>query len=128
MTSALRPFALLPLALATSSPNIVLFLTDDQDQMLGGSFPQHYPHMPKAQRLLADEGATATNFFVHTPICCPSRNELISGRYLHNIKMLPGWPSQPLNPRIADLSLASLPLTLLAPCCRQGDAETAPGW
>ena len=36
--------ALLPTAVALSArplPNIVMFLTDDQDQMLGGSFPQH---------------------------------------------------------------------------------------
>jgi hypothetical protein len=70
------------------SPNIVWFLTDDQDQKLGGSFPQHngVGPMPKAQALLADEGATATQWFIHTPICCPSRSELVSGMYFHNIK------------------------------------------
>ena len=50
------------------------FLTDDQDQMLGSSFPTHgATPMPKTQALMADMGATATNFFVHTPICNPSR-------------------------------------------------------
>ena len=42
--------------------------------------------MPKIQKLLVDEGSTAINFFIHTPICCPSRSELLSGRYFHNIK------------------------------------------
>ena len=42
--------------------------------------------MPKTKAKMADMGATATNFFIHTPICCPSRSELISGRYFHNIK------------------------------------------
>ena len=40
-------------------------------------------------------GVTATNFFVHTPICCPSRAELLSGRYLHNIKVRPEDKPQP---------------------------------
>ena len=73
-------------------PNIVWFLTDDQDQMLGGSFPQinGTGPMPKTKALMADLGATANNFYIHTPICCPSRSELLSGRYFHNIKVKPG--------------------------------------
>ena len=84
-------------ALNAARPNIVLFLTDDQDQMLGSSFPTHgtATPMPKAQRLLADQGVTASNFFVHTPICCPSRNELLAGRYFHNIKTVPGDTPRP---------------------------------
>ena len=84
-------------ALNAARPNIVLFLTDDQDQMLGSSFPTHgtATPMPKAQRLLADQGVTASNFFVHTPICCPSRNELLAGRYFHNIKTVPGDRPRP---------------------------------
>ena len=31
------------------------------------------------------EGAQLTNFFVNTPICCPSRTEFFSGRYFHNV-------------------------------------------
>lgn len=74
------------------SPNIVWFLTDDQDQKLGGSFPSigGVGPMPKTQALLADKGATATNWFIHTPICCPSRAELVTGRYFHNIKQTGG--------------------------------------
>lgn len=70
------------------SPNIVWFLTDDQDQKLGGSFPWHngVGPMPKTKALLADKGATATQWFIHTPICCPSRSELVTGKYFHNIK------------------------------------------
>ena len=33
------------------------------------------------------ESVNASNFFVNTPICCPSRSTLISGRYTHNIKV-----------------------------------------
>lgn len=69
-------------------PNIVFFLTDDQDQMLGGSFPPHngITPLPKTNSQLAEKGATATNFFIHTPICCPSRAETVTGRYFHNVK------------------------------------------
>ena len=65
-------------------PNIVFFLTDDQDQMLGGSFPPTAPGgatpMPKTKDLFQTGGSTATNFFIHTPICCPSRAETVTGR------------------------------------------------
>lgn len=37
--------------------------------------------MPKTKAKLADKGATAINWFIHTPICCPSRSELVTGRY-----------------------------------------------
>lgn len=64
-----------------SRPNFVLFLQDDQDEFLGGWSP-----MKKAQALLADSGARATNWFIHTPVCCPSRAELLTGRYFHNVR------------------------------------------
>ena len=68
----------------------VLFATDDQDQLLGGSFPATAPGgatpMPKTVELLQKRGAMATNAFIHTPVCCPSRAETLTGRYLHNLK------------------------------------------
>eukprot|EP01052_Picozoa_sp_SAG31_P027721 SAG31_NODE_2617_length_5370_cov_10.481503_6_plen_170_part_00 len=93
---------------AAAKPNIVLFLTvrallsliahgkilqgnfcwwlglhlqDDQDQMLGASFPRvaegGATPMPKTMHTMEEGGTMATNFFIHTPICCPSRSELI---------------------------------------------------
>ncbi len=75
-------------AVAAKKPNIVFFLTDDQDQMLGGSFPAHNGATPMSftQRELSDKGATALNWVIHTPICCPSRSETVTGRYFHNLK------------------------------------------
>ena len=62
-------------------PNIVFFLADDQDAIIGG-----WDQMRKTKALLGEGGATFSNAFTHTPICAVSRSELQSGRYLQNIK------------------------------------------
>jgi N-acetylglucosamine-6-sulfatase len=69
----------IPVSGAKRPPNILLLLTDDQDVLVGGM-----AHMPKLERLLKGRGVTFENGFVHTPICCPSRSSILSGRYLHN--------------------------------------------
>ncbi|XP_037935139.1 N-acetylglucosamine-6-sulfatase-like [Teleopsis dalmanni] len=60
-------------------PNILLVLTDDQDVALGGMMP-----MKQVQALLGKEGATFNNAFTSSPLCCPSRASLLSGKYAHN--------------------------------------------
>eukprot|EP00040_Diaphanoeca_grandis_P025358 m.140397 g.140397 ORF g.140397 m.140397 type:complete len:525 (+) comp30110_c0_seq1:131-1705(+) len=62
-------------------PNIVMFLCDDQDITLGGWSP-----MTQATAVLNTQGVTAKNWFIHTPVCCPSRAEFLSGRYFHNVR------------------------------------------
>ena len=78
--------------------------------MLGSSFPTHNGQtpMPKTQALMADAGATATNFFVHTPICNPSRSELLSGRYFHNIKTVDAtlWAMHVDEPKVNNATFA----------------------
>lgn len=69
----------LPWLCSAAQPNIVLVLTDDQDQLLGGM-----SHLPQVASLIANQGANFTNFFVNTPVCCPSRTEILGGRYGHN--------------------------------------------
>ena len=68
-------------------PNIILILTDDQDLML-----QSMDYMPNVKSLLADQGATFTNFFVPLSLCCPSRTGLLRGQYPHNHKV---WTNSP---------------------------------
>jgi len=67
------------LGLLAAKPNIVIILTDDQDSELGGAEP-----LEAGSRLLKEQGAQFTNAFVTTPICCPSRASILTGRYLHN--------------------------------------------
>jgi arylsulfatase A-like enzyme len=40
--------------------------------------------MPNTMALVKKGGANMSNFFVHTPICCPSRTTMLSGKYQHN--------------------------------------------
>ena len=43
--------------------------------------------MPYTSEHIGKEGANISNFFVHTPICCPSRTTLLGGRFYHNNKV-----------------------------------------
>lgn len=60
-------------------PNILLFITDDQDVILGGT-----DHMPILQTEILSQGISFRHAYVHTPICCPSRTSILTGKYLHN--------------------------------------------
>jgi arylsulfatase A-like enzyme len=62
-------------------PNFVLVLQDDMDLYMGAWTP-----MRQATELVSKHGATAKNWMIHTPVCCPSRGEILSGRYFHNLR------------------------------------------
>ena len=64
-------------------PNIVLFLTDDQDSELGGMEP-----LSKARSWIAEKGVTFENSFVSTPVCCPSRSSILTGMYQPHTKVV----------------------------------------
>ncbi len=67
-------------------PNVVLILTDDLDKSL-------MPYMPNVTRLIRDEGADFSNFYVEQSSCCPSRASILSGLYAHNHGVIGNaWP------------------------------------
>lgn len=60
-------------------PNVVLILTDDLDVAIGGMTP-----LTKTKKLIGAEGMTFSNAFVASPLCCPSRASILTGKYPHN--------------------------------------------
>ncbi|XP_041772223.1 N-acetylglucosamine-6-sulfatase-like isoform X2 [Anopheles merus] len=59
--------------------NFLVIVTDDQDIMLNGMTP-----MAKTLEHIANEGMTFVNAFTTSPICCPSRSSILTGKYAHN--------------------------------------------
>uniref|UniRef100_A0A182JMF2 Sulfatase N-terminal domain-containing protein n=1 Tax=Anopheles atroparvus TaxID=41427 RepID=A0A182JMF2_ANOAO len=59
--------------------NFIVILTDDQDIVLQGLTP-----MTNTQQQIANEGTTFVNAFTSSPVCCPSRSSILSGKYAHN--------------------------------------------
>jgi N-acetylglucosamine-6-sulfatase len=66
---------------AEGKPNVILIMTDDMDFSL-------MPHMKYTNELIVQEGAAFPNYFVTSPLCCPSRTSLIRGQYPHNTNIL----------------------------------------
>jgi arylsulfatase A-like enzyme len=57
-------------------PNVLIIVTDDQRSGLSV--------MPETRRWFVERGTRFSNMFVSTPVCCPSRATIFSGRYAHN--------------------------------------------
>ncbi len=72
-------------AASRQPPNIVIVLADDLDMTL-------MPHLKSIDKYIRKEGITFTNFFVTSPLCCPSRSSLLRGQYPHNTGVLSNGP------------------------------------
>ncbi|MGH2818077.1 MAG: sulfatase family protein, partial [Actinomycetota bacterium] len=57
-------------------PNILIIVTDDQRDGLS--------MMPETRRRFVRQGVLYSPAFVTTPLCCPSRASIMTGRYAHN--------------------------------------------
>ncbi|KAL1405899.1 hypothetical protein Q8F55_007579 [Vanrija albida] len=67
---------------ASTRPNIILILTDDQDK---GTLHPSVPHLlPRTAKHLVQEGTYYENFFAPVSVCCPSRVSLLRTQYAHN--------------------------------------------
>jgi len=74
---ALLPIAVPAPAQAAARPNIVVFMTDDQNLST-------LRVMNSVRTLLTQQGVTYANNFVSYPLCCPSRATYLTGQYPHN--------------------------------------------
>lgn len=64
---------------ASSKPNFVFILTDDQDLHLNSM-----DYMPLTQKHLAQKGTTFERHYCTIAVCCPARVALWTGKYAHN--------------------------------------------
>jgi arylsulfatase A-like enzyme len=64
--------------LTPTRPNILIIVTDDQRAM------DTMQVMTQTQRLFGQGGTTFTNAYAATPVCCPARAAIMSGRFAHN--------------------------------------------
>lgn len=69
---------LTPAAAASAAPNILVIMTDDQEDT--GSMA----YMPKVRSLIAEQGITFQNSFANVPLCAPSRASFFTGQAAHN--------------------------------------------
>jgi N-acetylglucosamine-6-sulfatase len=77
---------LITLPLSSPLPNFLFIITDDQDDI------DSYTVMPSIRNDIVGKGAKLSNSFVTSPICCPSRTSLFSGRFPHNLDDdIDGW-------------------------------------
>lgn len=60
-------------------PNILIILTDDQR-----ADEESMAVLPKTRRIFKKNGTWFKNAITTTPLCCPARASLFSGKYMHN--------------------------------------------
>lgn len=79
-------------------PNIVLILTDDMTLA-------DLEYMPETTRLIADQGASFSQYLVSMSLCCPSRVCILRGQYPHNSQIVGNKPPAGGFQKMYDLGL-----------------------
>jgi N-acetylglucosamine-6-sulfatase len=71
---------------AQTRPNIIFIIVDDLD--IRSTRPHYDAVLPTLLRLQRESGIEFTESFVTTPLCCPGRAAILSGRYGHHTNVL----------------------------------------
>lgn len=79
-------------------PNIVLILTDDMTLA-------DLEYMPETTKLIADQGASFSQYLVSMSLCCPSRVCILRGQYPHNSQIVGNKPPAGGFQKMYDLGL-----------------------
>ena len=81
------------------APNVLIVVTDDQRASDTLSV------MPQTRRLFGANGTRYPNAFAATPLCCPSRATILTGRYAHNTRVRNNVQAERLDPETVFLRL-----------------------
>ena len=76
----------------SARPNVLIVITDDQPLGTLGV-------MPETRRWFARGAVRFPNTFATTPMCCPSRSSIMTGRYAHNHGVKTNEDSKHLDPK-----------------------------
>lgn len=75
-------------------PNILVIVSDDERADV-----VNLEVMPAVRRLIVARGTRYANAFATTPLCCPSRASILSGRFAHNTGVFRNNDGDELDPR-----------------------------
>lgn len=90
---------------ARRRPNILVIVTDDQRA-------DGLRYMPRTRRAFRTGGTSFPSAFATTPICCPSRASILTGRYAHNHGVLTQAEADNRAAEAAEESMVQKPLRL----------------
>jgi sulfatase-like protein len=79
-------------AVAQGQPNVLIMITDDQRADTMGM-------MPRTLQSFGQQGVQFPNAYVTTPLCCPSRASIMTGRFVHNHKVKNNYQAPLLDQR-----------------------------
>ncbi|HYN36304.1 MAG TPA: sulfatase-like hydrolase/transferase, partial [Actinomycetota bacterium] len=72
-------------------PNVLLIVTDDQRNGL--------EIMPSLKKRIRRRGTKFPNAYATTPLCCPSRSSIFTGKYSHNHEVVDNGSAGSLDPK-----------------------------